>query len=1057
MINKNDIDTVLAASNIVDIVAQTVKLKRTGSNYTGLCPFHNEKTPSFSVSETKQIFKCFGCGKGGNVFAYIMQRDNITFPEAIKQVAKHYNITINEEQPSEAEQQQQMERESVYNCLNWATKLFHQQLINLPTEHETMKYALSRWSMEDIKLYELGLSLDSDAFFRAATAGNWTAEQLKKAGLLPAYTKDKIYPVFINRLMIPMKDRLGRVIAFTGRDMTGNYSKYKNSPETIVYRKGDYLFGIDTAQTAICKNKTAIIVEGNADCIKLQSLGIENVVATCGTSLTQHQITLLSRAEKFVIVGDSDTAGDKAVVNSSEKLIENGKTVKVIPLPVITDNDTNERKKIDPDSFFTSKEQFEQYALKNRQDFILWHFSNELQKYSDEPIKISCLITNICKLLSNYKDNEAQEYIKALSKIYGPIAQWKKTLNTIDKDRDKDRGKEIDLSDQEVEFVLPEGVDKDIFFKYGFFEKNNCYFFRRGEASYKGSNFIIKPISHIESISNSKRVYQMTNEHGHTRVIEMSQEDLVSVNRFRQRVESLGNFLFRADFPQLMIIKSYLYECTITCQEITQLGHNKRNFYAWGNGITYQNKFIQSDSYGIVQLPIGNFYLPAFSRIYEDEHGLFQYERRFVYKPGKITMPELYCKMIDVFGDSAIVGIAFVLSTMFKDIITISTKLPILNLFGPKGSGKTKLAYVLLQFFGHLPEGNNINNTSRAALADDVSRVSNALVHIEEYKNMIEPEKIEFLKGLWDGRGRTRMNMDKDKKSETTATDSGIVLSGQEMPTADIALYSRLVALTFTTAERDDASRKKFDELMQTAECGFSHLTHNILNFRDIVQARYSDEFKALTRQITDRMAGTTIEDRIFFNWVSIFSTFNILKDLLSLPTPTEKIIDVIITKMKQQNAEVRQGGEVAVFWRIVEYLHADEKIAELFDFKIKTVNELKTDANNYQFPKPKRILYIQHARIFQLYRESGKRTGENILPINTLEYYLKHSKEYLGKIMSERFRTPDTIIDTTISQDGVPRNISGAKNSKITKALAFDYEMLDINIDSFVESTVND
>ena len=238
------------------------------------------------------------------------------------------------------------------------------------------------------------------------------------------------------------------------------------------------------------------------------------------------------------------------------------------------------------------------------------------------------------------------------------------------------------------------------------------------------------------------------------------------------------------------------------------------------------------DDYGIVRLKDnGNFYLPANSKIYRNDIKLFQFERRFVHvDTTNIALREFTDQVFRVFGDNGRVGFAFLVATLFRDIVTRTTRsFPVLNLFVPKGSGKSELGHTLMSFFIIENVPPNIQNSTLPALNDTVAAVSNALVHIDEYKNDLDIKKHEFLKGLWDGTGRTRMNMDLDKKKETTSVDSGIILSGQEMPTADIALFSRLIFVTFPTSVFTDEQKRKYQRLIKMRRLGMTHLTLQFL------------------------------------------------------------------------------------------------------------------------------------------------------------------------------------------------------------------------------------
>lgn len=247
----------------------------------------------------------------------------------------------------------------------------------------------------------------------------------------------------------------------------------------------------------------------------------------------------------------------------------------------------------------------------------------------------------------------------------------------------------------------------------------------------------------------------------------------------------MGNFIWLAKQEQLNRLKMYLYEQTETAVEITQLGWQQQGFWAFGNGVFIDGEWIAADDYGIVRLEgIGNFYLPATSKIYRGETKLFQFERKFIHTTlNRCTLRQYTDKMIEVFGDNAKVGICYLLATLFRDVVRAVTKnFPILNLFGQKGSGKSEMGHSLMAFFIAENAPQNLQNATDAALAETVAQCANALVHLDEYKNTIDLSRREFIKGLYDGTGRTRMNMDRDKKRETTAVDCGVVMSGKRCP-----------------------------------------------------------------------------------------------------------------------------------------------------------------------------------------------------------------------------------------------------------------------------------
>lgn len=553
---------------------------------------------------------------------------------------------------------------------------------------------------------------------------------------------------------------------------------------------------------------------------------------------------------------------------------------------------------------------------------------------------------------------------------------------------------------------------------------------------------------HIKDPLWPKRLYRITNYRNYTEIIELKQEDLCSLAKFKQKVEGLGNFIWLAKEEHLTKLKMYLYEKTETAIEITQLGWQRKGFFAFGNGCFYNGNWYETDDYGIVRLgdELGNFYLPANSRIYRDETKLFAFERRFVHLAlGGISLRDYTTKLIDVFGDNAKVGVCFLLATLFRDVITGYTKsFPILNLFGPVGSGKSELGHSLMSFFIIDNTPPNIQNSTVPALGDIIAQCANALVHIDEYKNDIDYLKIEFLKGLWDGSGRSRMNMDRDKKREITSVDCGVILSGQEMPTADIALFTRVIFLTFNQSVFSTEAKARFEEMKEIRKRGLSHLTLQILKHRAKFESEFAGNYNTALSDLVENTRHEEVQDRILRNWCVPLAAFRTLSGVLDLPMTYREMLNICVDHVLMQNSECKTSNELASFWNVVAYLLQDGKIFKDSDFKIRYVQRFKCDTTNViEWTQPKPVLLLRKSRIFMLYKRNGKLVGDNTLPAETLAYYLEKSKAYIGLKRSVRFKN---IIDgrqeTTIEKDEFGNDKVKATDS-VDRAYCFDYAML--------------
>ena len=573
------------------------------------------------------------------------------------------------------------------------------------------------------------------------------------------------------------------------------------------------------------------------------------------------------------------------------------------------------------------------------------------------------------------------------------------------------------------------------------------------------------PMFHIKDSMMPKRLYRIKNQSRQEEIVEMKQEDLVSLSKFKQKVEGLGNYIWLASEKEMTRLKMYLYEQTETATEITQLGWQRKGFYAFGNGV-FDTEWHPVDEYGIVRLgEKGNFYLPASSLIYRDDDKLFQFERRFVHlNYSSISLKEYFSKLVGVFGDNAKVGICFLLATLFRDIITGYTKsFPILNLFGPKGSGKSDLGHSLMALFiiENIPP--NIQNATIPALADLVAQCANALVHIDEFKNNIDIDKREYLKGLWDGAGRSRMNMDRDKKREITAVDSGVILSGQEMATADIALFSRLVFLTFAKSEFTEEEKRRYNELVEIRKRGLTHLTLQILRHRARMEQQFVSNYHTCLSDVLEALGAEKVEDRILRNWIIPLAAFRTLEGVLDIPFSYPDIRQVTVDGILRQNAECKSNNELANFWNVVSYLQQDGEIFIEGDYRIEYLSRFKSSLVKIeqQYQEPKAILMMRKNRIFMLYKKFGKQVGDSVLPEGSLIYYLENSKEYMGKKNSVRFKNIQRGVEVQKVETTPTGGLSYKKTSTPDVALCFDYRMIretyNINLEVEVEGQESD
>jgi len=417
MIDQLTIEKILDTANIVDVVSEFVTLRKRGVNYVGLCPFHNEKTPSFYVSPSKGICKCFSCGKGGNVIHFLMEHEQMSYWDAAKWLARKYGIPYSERELTESEKAIQNERESMFITNQFALDFFKDTLLNTPKGRAVgLAYFRKRGFRDDIlEKFHLGYCPDEpDALARAALAKGYTRENLIKTGLCYERENDgQLRDRFHGRVIFPVHSLSGKVVAFGGRIMNSDakVAKYVNSPESIIYSKSRELYGLWQAKQAIVRKDRCFLVEGYADVISMFQSGVENVVASSGTSLTPGQIRLIHRfTNNITVLYDGDKAGIKASLRGIDMLLAEGMNIKVLLLP---DGE-------DPDSFAQGRSatDFQKYIDTHQVDFIRFKVNLLMEDAQDDPYSRSELIKSITQSISVIQDPIVRSvYITECSQI----------------------------------------------------------------------------------------------------------------------------------------------------------------------------------------------------------------------------------------------------------------------------------------------------------------------------------------------------------------------------------------------------------------------------------------------------------------------------------------------------------------------------------------------------------------------------------------------------------------------------------------------------------------
>ena len=661
MITERSIENVLNRVDIVDVVSRYVDLKRKGANWQACCPFHNERTPSFIVNPSRNTWHCFGsCQEGGNAIKFLMRQCNMSFPEAVRELGKMYGVTIEETDSKEQTAEQTAnarKREAMLFAYEALQPFFVSQLSESSEEGRyAYNYATKRWSQDFVNECGIGYApRNGNLLVQFAQVNNIPQDVLLDMGVLRTSERNgQLYSFFRERVMIPIRDRFGRIIGYTARYIGENEetAKYLNSTSSLLYSKENSIFGIHVALRAAAKENKFYLVEGAPDVLRLHLLGVNNTIASLGSAWTEKQFSQIKRfSQNLCFLPDADPpkpgepygTGISAVIKNALMALDMGFNITVKEIPLGKGNTKN-----DPDSFCRSKAILEDLE---EEDFIIW-YAKKLSVENGSQEQKSQMVMTISTLVAKIEDDVKQSmFIDMLVKTLPGRSLWKNAIRTAKKRLTEQKLKESNLSLDMIE-------------QYGFQEQNHCYFSVGEDGKRRQwSNFTMKPLFHIKDNTMALRLYLLTNVNGVEVTVEMKQEELVSLTKFRQRVESQGNFIWKAKEEQLTTLKMYLYATTETAEQIVQLGWQQQGFFAFGNGI-FTSEWHEVDELGIVRLgEQGNYYLPAFSSVYRNDTQFFQFERRFTHLGlNKIPLYDYSELLVEVFGDNAKVGIAFFLA-----------------------------------------------------------------------------------------------------------------------------------------------------------------------------------------------------------------------------------------------------------------------------------------------------------------------------------------------------------------------------------------------------------
>jgi hypothetical protein len=597
---------------------------------------------------------------------------------------------------------------------------------------------------------------------------------------------------------------------------------------------------------------------------------------------------------------------------------------------------------------------------------------------------------------------------------------------------------------------------KESIFNYGTFIHNNALYVirkRKGanESEYYSqqiTNFSVESLGHIESIDNPRRLLSIKNIHGLRKELEVPAKAFASNTEFTVFIESEGNFQYDGTSADLKKIRSKLYDTMVTFKEVDTLGWRDGYFF-FANGV-YNGTFKEADKYGFVQLDKHkSYFIPALSCINKMSEEDWEDERKFTYVKRDVKMKEwadLFCR---VHKDNGPVTLAWFLASLFRDVIYRHFKFfPHLFLFGPPGTGKSQVGWSIRSMgFSGIKKPFNLSGGTKVAFHREFSHFCNFPAWFDEYDNAIDYDRVQSLKAAYDGAGHKKSVKDSDKRTKTVPVNSACMISGQQLPIADVALFKRVILCQFHQTEFTDQEKELFRELQQMEDGGLSHITAALMKFRKKVETDYLKVFDEVLKEFLQSYSGE-VEDRILRNMVITATMVKLLEPEIgsSLPFTYKEFKTLAIRFIQDQMALITRSNETNVFWDMVNYLIDQGLIKEEQDYMFRHKLEIKVMADRKStsvkaFERTKPILFMRMTRIIPLYREHFKRQSSstsNAMDKGSLIHYLQHQKYYEGFVPNIKFETGET------------RLVSDGKTSKEKRvkspftAYAFDYELME-------------
>ncbi|UOB16607.1 DNA primase [Abyssalbus ytuae] len=1026
-ISKYFIDKLLDESNILDIIKDFVDLKKSGTNWQGLSPFTKEQTPSFMVSESKQIWKDFSTSKGGNnAISFLMEKGK-TFVEAIEYIAGKYGKEIEYEDTKESKAYQ--EKITKQNDLRPILKATINQYLNkfteLPENHPAKEevYGKRKYNQDIVDTYQIGY----------APGSNFIYNILKEQGLFNdgkqiGIVSDK-HDFFNHRVTYTIFDNNGNPVGMAGRDLSGDNKpkiKWLNSKESVLYDKSKVWYGLHLAKEKILQTSRAYVVEGYNDVIAWQTNDIENTVAPCGTSITYGQIKLLKKyADTVVFCMDPDSSGEKSVLRNIPLFLESGFRTSVVKLPC------------DPDDFSrTYKEEIDKKGLEQtlqKNSTQEDGFKTLLKQLSGkDEIEKTDIAKQLCEIISKVSDDgHRMIYIKWLQKDSGltkkVVEDWVKKF-TLSAEAESLRK----IAEFNSEYQFPKGIEPtealiSTVKKYQIFQAKDQIYIMVGDnppyAFRSISNFSIEIIQHMQDEKFPMKLVRIKNVHGLEKIFDVPSESMNTPMQFDNSVTAHGNFLYTGGRNEFQKLRAFLFDRMGNGRKIDVLGWQPEGFWSWNNKITVPGKTsIDIDENGVFKFEGVSYYVPSANKIYANNPFMYEGQKKMLCNTPSFNLTSYMLQLKKVHRDHAITSILFSLATPFQDLVVSAIKnFPLLFLSGPPSTGKDQLAACCQGFFGIPQTGIGLASGISTAKAKvrEFAQFSNIIAQLSEYKRG-DTHLDEMLKDLWDRRGYKRGNLNSHVGNESIPILSSVIITSNDFPDND-ALLTRVIWEEMVLQNFSDESIKEYEKLEDMNKEVVSGFIDDLIHAREDFEKQFKRKYRGAKDMLSSLLPET--KSRIIGNYSVLFATYQIFEEKVSFPFSKTEMLEHFKSRIEALERKLATASTVSKWWDCFLASLRGHK-----DDRLRVGHDLKVEGTILFFNFTNSYLKIQR------------------------QWYVQYRENAPGKsIMMDQLRKEDSFI----RYENYTRMDSG-RSSKRTSAYVIDMERLGRDLLEEITDAVN-